>query len=77
MSTILFTQKKILLDFLQKKHHISYLFISHDLKVIRAISHRIVVMRQGKLIEQGETEQIFNSPKHAYTQSLLHASLLA
>jgi microcin C transport system ATP-binding protein len=65
-----------LLVFLQRKHHISYLFISHDLKVIRAISHRIIVMRQGRLIEEGETEQIFNSPEHAYTQSLLHASLL-
>ena len=65
-----------LLEVLQRKHHISYLFISHDLKVIRAISHRIIVMRQGRLIEQGETEQIFNSPEQAYTQSLLHASLL-
>ncbi|OAD22186.1 ABC transporter, ATP-binding protein [Candidatus Thiomargarita nelsonii] len=70
-------QKQVieLLINLQRKHKISYLFISHDLKVIRAISHRIFVMRHGQFIEQGETEQLFNHPQHPYTQSLLHASL--
>ncbi|EDN70804.1 peptide ABC transporter, ATP-binding protein [Beggiatoa sp. PS] len=72
-------QKQVLelLVNLQKKHGMSYLFISHDLKVIRAISHRIIVMRHGQFVELGETEQLFNSPQHAYTQTLLHASLFA
>lgn len=72
-------QKQVLelLAQLQKKHNMSYLFISHDLKVIRAMSHRIIVMRNGNFVEQGETEQLFNQPQHPYTQTLLHASLLA
>lgn len=71
-------QKQILelLVNLQRQHHISYLFISHDLKVIRAMSHRIIVMRDGRFVEQGETEQLFKHPQHPYTQTLLQASLL-
>ncbi len=70
-------QKQILelLRDLQKSHHISYLFISHDLKVIRAMSHRIIVMRHGQFVEQGETEPLFKQPQHPYTQTLLQASL--
>lgn len=70
-------QKQVLelLSHLQHQHHISYLFISHDLKVIRSISHRIIVMRQGQFIEQGKTEELFNYPQHPYTQTLLQASL--
>lgn len=72
-------QKQVLelLKQLQTKHHISYLFISHDLKVIRAMSHRIIVMRHGQFVEQGETEQLFTQPQHAYTKMLLQASLFA
>jgi microcin C transport system ATP-binding protein len=72
-------QKQVLelLAHLQQTHKISYLFISHDLKVIRAMSHRIIVMCQGQFIEQGETEQLFNHPQHPYTQKLLQASLFA
>jgi len=72
-------QKQVLelLKQLQTKHHISYLFISHDLKVIRAMSHRIIVMRHGQFMEQGETEQLFTQPQHAYTKMLLQASLFA
>lgn len=72
-------QKQVLklLKKLQDKHCISFLFISHDLKVIRAMSNRVIVMRQGQFIEQGETETIFNQPKHSYTKSLLHASLFS
>ncbi len=72
-------QKQVLelLQTLQQKHNISYLFISHDLKVIRAISHRIIVMRHGEFVEYGETEKLFTHPQHSYTQSLLHASLFA
>ncbi|MBE9563298.1 MAG: ABC transporter ATP-binding protein [Proteobacteria bacterium] len=70
-------QKQVLelLHNLQQKHSISYLFISHDLTVIRAVSNRIIVMRHGKFVEQGETEQLFNNPQHPYTKNLLHASL--
>ena len=54
----------------------SYIFISHDLAVIRAMAHRIVVMRQGRIVEEGETEALFSAPREAYTQQLLRASLL-
>lgn len=71
-------QKQILqlLRNIQEKKGISYLFISHDLKVVRAISHRILIMQSGRLIELEETEQLFDNPKHPYTKKLLHASLL-
>jgi microcin C transport system ATP-binding protein len=70
-------QKQVLalLRELQKKHNISYLFITHDLRVIRAIAHRVIVMRNGVVVEQGETEKLFINPEDDYTQSLLHASL--
>ena len=69
-------QKQVidLLRGLQSKYGLSYLFISHDLAVIKAISHRVMVMRQGEVIESGSTEQIFNSPKSAYTKELIAAS---
>ncbi|MFJ7727777.1 ABC transporter ATP-binding protein [Neobacillus sp. NPDC097160] len=56
---------------LQEKHNLSYLFISHDLSVVKFISHRIGVMYLGEIVEIGETESIFNNPLHPYTQSLL------
>ncbi len=70
-------QKQVLelLKALQVRREISYLFITHDLKVIRAMAHRILVMKGGRLIESGETEQLFNSPKQEYTKALLQASL--
>ncbi len=72
-------QKQVLelLGKLQEKHKMSYLFISHDLKVIRAVSHRIIVMRHGEFVEHGETESLFNHPTHPYTRMLLHASLFS
>jgi len=63
-----------LLKTLQTRHKLAYLFISHDLKVVRAISHRVMVMRQGQVVEQGDTEQIFNHPAHPYTKALLAAA---
>ncbi len=71
-------QKQVLglLADLQKKYALSYLFISHDLSVIRSISHRVMVMQQGRVVEQGETEQLFKQPQKAYTRELLSASLL-
>lgn len=63
-----------LLKGLQQKYQLTYAFISHDLKVVRSISHRILVMRHGKIIEEGKTEQIFQNPKSAYTQQLIAAA---
>ncbi|MCP3852374.1 MAG: ABC transporter ATP-binding protein [Gammaproteobacteria bacterium] len=70
-------QKQVLklLRELQERHKISYLFITHDLKVIEAVAHRIMVMKNGQIIETGETKQIFNAPQKEYTQKLLTASL--
>jgi microcin C transport system ATP-binding protein len=58
----------------QKNTHVSYAFISHDLRVIKAVSHRIIVMKQGKVVEQGVTEGIFAQPKEAYTKQLIEAA---
>jgi len=71
-------QKQVLelLAELQRKYQLSYLFISHDLKVIRSISHRVMVMQQGRVVEQAETEALFNKPQEEYTQQLLSAALL-
>ena len=60
-----------LLRELQQRHRLAYLFISHDLKVVRAMSHRILVMRQGDVVETGRTEEVIGSPKDAYTRELL------
>ncbi|NOQ78676.1 MAG: dipeptide ABC transporter ATP-binding protein [Gammaproteobacteria bacterium] len=68
-------QVLVLLRELQERHKISYLFITHDLKVIEAVAHRIMVMKDGKIIETGETNDIFKAPKETYTQNLLTASL--
>ncbi len=72
-------QKQVLalLRKLQQKHGMSYLFISHDLKTIHAISHRVMVMQQGQIVEQGETQQLFSQPQHPYTQRLLKAALFS
>jgi len=61
---------------LQQSHGLSYLFISHDLKVVRAISHRVMVMKDGRVVEQGETETLFRQPAQEYTRQLLTAALL-
>ncbi len=63
-----------LLRELQRKHGLAYLFISHDLKVIRAISHEVVVLRDGKVMEQGPATQIFDAPRHDYTKTLMAAA---
>jgi microcin C transport system ATP-binding protein len=64
-----------LLRDLQKKHGFTYFFISHDLRVIRAMSDRIVVMRAGKVVERGTAQQIFEAPREDYTKALLAAAL--
>jgi microcin C transport system ATP-binding protein len=64
-----------LLRDLQRRHKLAYLFISHDLKVVRAMSHHIVVLRQGKVVEEGAAAQVFESPREPYTRALLAAAL--
>ena len=61
----------ILLKDLQKKYNFSYIFISHNLAVVRYMSDRIAVMCQGKIVEEGTTEEIFLNPSHIYTKILL------
>jgi oligopeptide transport system ATP-binding protein len=70
-------QKQIvdLLRTLQKSHDLSYLFISHDLAVVRAIADYIIVMKQGKIVEQGATDDIFDNPRDVYTQTLMAAAI--
>jgi oligopeptide/dipeptide ABC transporter ATP-binding protein len=65
----------LLLD-LRSRHNLSYLFISHDLSVVRLIAQRIAVMYLGKLVECGSCEQIMTDPQHPYTRTLLSAILL-
>ena len=70
-------QKQIveLLRKLQTDHELSYLFISHDLSVVRAMADYIIVMKQGKIVEEGPTEAIFSNPQHVYTQTLMAAAI--
>jgi microcin C transport system ATP-binding protein len=63
-----------LLRDLQKRHNLAYLFISHDLKVIRALAHDVIVMRRGKVVEQGPSEALFANPREAYTRALMAAA---
>lgn len=68
------TQVIELLRELQRKHQLAYLFISHDLRVVRALSHRILVMKDGKQVELAETEKLFTQPTADYTRQLLEAA---
>jgi microcin C transport system ATP-binding protein len=63
-----------LLRDLQKKHDLAYLFISHDLKVVRALSNYVVVLKNGKVVEEGPANEVFANPKAAYTKALLAAA---
>jgi microcin C transport system ATP-binding protein len=64
-----------LLRDLQQRHGMAYLFISHDLRVIRAMSDRVMVMRQGQIVESGPVDEIFDRPQQDYTRALLAAAL--
>ncbi len=63
-----------LLRDLQQKYGLAYLFISHDLKVVRALSHKVMVMRQGDVVEAGDAAAIFDAPQHDYTRQLMAAA---
>jgi len=62
----------LLLD-LQERFNLTYLFISHDLSVVRHIAHRVAVMYVGKMVEMAQTSELFTNPKHPYTEALLSA----
>ena len=66
-----------LLGELQQRHGLSYVFISHDLAVIRAMAHRVMVMKNGETVEEGETLALFAAPQQAYTRELIAAAHLA
>ena len=63
-----------LLQHLQQVHHLAYIFISHDLKIVQAMADSVIVMKDGKVVEQGTAEEIFSAPKADYTRSLISAS---
>jgi len=63
-----------LLRNLQKKYGLAYLFISHDLKVVRALSHKVIVMKRGDVVETGDAEQVFENPSSEYTRTLMAAA---
>ena len=65
-----------LLRDVQKRHDLVYLFISHDLKVVRALAHYLVVMRNGVVVEQGPASEIFDSPSSDYTRALMSAAFI-
>ena len=64
-----------LLRHLQNKHKIAYVFISHDLRVVRALAHNLIVIRRGTVVEQGTADEVFDNPKNTYTQALMKAAL--
>ncbi|MEZ5451127.1 MAG: hypothetical protein R3E89_19960 [Thiolinea sp.] len=66
-----------LLRALRASHDLSYLFISHDLKVVKALCHRVMVMQHGNVIETGPTEQVLEAPQTEYTRRLVQAALMS
>jgi len=62
-----------LLQQLQSELKLTYIFVSHDLSIVRQICNRVAVMHQGRIMEMGDAEEVFNNPRHAYTRVLLSA----
>jgi microcin C transport system ATP-binding protein len=69
-------QMLALLGALQRRYGMSYVFISHDLAVVRAMSHRVLVMKDGDIVESGDAEALFSAPREPYTRELLAAAHL-
>jgi len=69
-------QKQVieLLQSLQRKYALSYIFISHDLAVVRALSHKLLVLQHGRIVEYGKAVKIFAAPEQPYTRELLNAA---
>jgi microcin C transport system ATP-binding protein len=63
-----------LLRNLQQKYGLAYIFISHDLRVVRAMSHQVMVMKHGDVVEAGPVDDVFDRPSHDYTKNLLAAA---
>jgi microcin C transport system ATP-binding protein len=63
-----------LLRTLQRRHGLAYLFISHDLKVVRALAHKVLVMKAGDIVEAGSADEIFEAPQTDYTRALMAAA---
>ena len=63
-----------LLRDLQQRHKLAYLFISHDLKVVRALADEVVVLRNGQVVERGTAQQVFGAPQTPYTKALIAAA---
>jgi microcin C transport system ATP-binding protein len=74
LDMIIQAQMVDLLCALQKRHNLTYMFISHDLRVVAAMSSRLMVMKEGKVVEAGPAGELFKSPKHAYTRALFAAA---
>ncbi len=74
LDTTIQAQIITLLKQLQKRHGMTYIFITHDLRVIRSLADELVVMRQGKIVESGSAEAIFQQPRQQYTQTLFQAA---
>jgi peptide/nickel transport system ATP-binding protein len=74
LDVLIRAQVLALLADLAERLEVAYLFVSHDLHVIRAIADRVYVMQQGRIVEEGPAATVFNSPRHAYTQALVAAS---
>ncbi len=63
-----------LLRKLQRTYGTTYLFISHDLRVVKALAHYVIVLQKGEIVEQGPAHKLFNDPRQDYTKALMHAA---